>query len=341
MTAPTQPAPWITAQTQTLLGQKGHAWLIHGPSGLGQYDLALALVSAWLCEQPLSDRACGQCGSCHAVSVRTHADLLVVMPETVLLDNNWPLGEKAQTEIDKKDRKPSKEIRVDAMREAIEFCQRTSARGRGKAVMIFPAEDMNPIAANALLKTLEEPPGDTQFILATSAAQRLMPTIRSRCLAHTMVWPARQEALSWLQSNGVPADQTAVLLSIAAGRPLLALEYAQTGRDGAMWSRFPRAMALGDVAFVKDWSASMLVDALQKLCHDLLVRCASGEARFFTSADLPPVHPVSAMGALSHWQKQLTHTQKTVSHPFHAGLMLEALVSQAQISMAAGRSTAH
>jgi DNA polymerase-3 subunit delta' len=95
-------APWIAAQTQTLLAQNGHAWLLVGPSGLGQYRLALALVCAWLCEQPTKQGACGVCGSCHAIEVRTHADLCVLMPETVALELGWPLSEKAQGEIDAK-----------------------------------------------------------------------------------------------------------------------------------------------------------------------------------------------------------------------------------------------
>ena len=161
-------APWIATQTRQLLAQRGHAWILAGPSGLGQYDLGLALVSAWLCDNPSEEGACGQCGSCHALSVHTHADLCVLMPETIMLELGWPLSEKAQDEIDKKTRKPSKEIRIDAMRDAVEFAQRTNARGRGKAVLIFPAERMNHITANALLKTLEEPPGDVKFVLATA-----------------------------------------------------------------------------------------------------------------------------------------------------------------------------
>ncbi|MDP0977714.1 hypothetical protein Q6265_29105, partial [Klebsiella pneumoniae] len=83
-----------------------------------------------------------------------------LMPEVQMMALGWPLPEKAQADIDDKKRKPSKEIRVEAMRDAVEFCQRTSARGRGKAVLVYPAEQMNAITANALLKTLEEPPGD-------------------------------------------------------------------------------------------------------------------------------------------------------------------------------------
>ena len=79
-------APWIARQATDLLAQRGHAWLLQGPSGLGQYDLALALASAWLCEQPTGQGACGQYGSCHAIHVHTHADLCVLMPETVMLE---------------------------------------------------------------------------------------------------------------------------------------------------------------------------------------------------------------------------------------------------------------
>lgn len=114
----------------------------------------------------------------------------------------WPLSEKAQADIDDKKRKASREIRVEAMRDAVEFSQRTSARGRGKAVLVYPAEQMNHITANALLKTLEEPPGDVRFVLASEAAHQLLPTIRSRCLGHTMVWPAEAEMLASAQGAG-------------------------------------------------------------------------------------------------------------------------------------------
>ncbi|MBA2672818.1 MAG: DNA polymerase III subunit delta', partial [Ramlibacter sp.] len=212
-------APWLGAQLRHLLGQRGHAFLLQGPSGLGQYDLGLALVQAWLCNQPSADGACGDCDSCHAVAVRTHADLCVLMPETSMQVLEWPLPEKAQQDIDDKKRKPSKDIRVEAMRDAVEFSQRTSARGRGKAVLVYPAERMNHVTANALLKTLEEPPGDVRFVLASESAHQLLPTIRSRCLGHTMAWPAEDQALAWLQEQGVPAAGAPALLRAAGGRP--------------------------------------------------------------------------------------------------------------------------
>lgn len=320
-------APWIAAQTQALLAQRGHAWLLAGPSGLGQYELALALVRAWLCEHATAQGACGTCGSCHAIDVRAHADLCVLMPETVMLALNWPLSEKAQDEIDSKKRKPSKEIRVDAMRDTVEFAQRTSARGRGKAVLVFPAERMNVYTANALLKTLEEPAGDVKFVLASDAAHLLLPTIRSRCLGHTMTWPDQASGLDWLQGQGVPANQASVMMRAAGGRPQDALQFAPIA---GLWPRLPRAVQAGDVSVFKDWTPAQTVDALHKLCHDLMAVHSGALPRFFEPADLPKA---GSWQSLSHWAKSLSDTMRTVEHPFNPGLMQEALVSQAQLAL--------
>ena len=321
--------PWMDAQAKSLLSQQGHAWLLQGPSGLGQYTLATALVSAWLCESnsAAQEGACGQCGSCHALSVHTHADLFVLMPETILLALGWPLSEKAQSEIDNKTRKPSKEIRIDAMRDAIEFCQRTNARGRGKAVLVYPAERMNHITANALLKTLEEPPGDLKFVLASEAAHQLLPTIRSRCLIHTMVWPESEEAAAWLQTQGLAPAEAALLLLSAGGRPEEVLRQKSMGQSMQWWSSFPKAMRAGDASYCSDLPASEVISALQKLCHDLLMVQTSAPLRFFDASDLPTVK--TSVAHLTAWFKRLSVAAKSAEHPFNAGLMLEALCSEA------------
>lgn len=318
-------APWLQTQLSALLRQRGHAWLLSGASGLGQYPLALALVSAWLCERVGDAGACGQCISCHLIEARTHPDLALLMPETVMLEKGWALSEKAQAEIDEKKRKPSREIRVEAMRDTVEFAQRTGARGRGKAVLIYPAERMNAVTANALLKTLEEPAGDVRFVLASEAAHQLLPTIRSRCLGHAMVWPREEELLAWLQEQGTPA--AASWLKAAGGRPDDALRLAASGRDAKSWGLLPRALAQGQLSAVVEWTPAQAVDALQKLCHDLWAAKVGGKPRFFEAPDLPSVLPSAQ--ALARWSKELTLTALTVEHPFNAGLMLESLVSQA------------
>ena len=322
--------PWIEVQARQLLAQRGHAWLLHGPSGLGQYALALELARTWLCEQPVESLACGVCGSCHAIDVHTHADLCVLMPETTLIALGWPLSEKAQSEIDDKKRKASKEIRVDAMREAVEFSQRTSARGRGKAVLVYPAEQMNTITANALLKTLEEPPGDVKFVLASESAHQLLPTIRSRCLGHAMLWPNAQASQTWLQAQGLEAAQAQRLLMAMGGRPDDALAYAVSGRESNSWSLLPKAVAKGDVAYFKDWTLPQTIDALHKLCHDVLACQMGAEPRFFSAADLSSG---ARLSALSDWSRALSKAMRTMDHPFNGGLMLEALVGQAQSAL--------
>ena len=348
-------APWIAAQRTSLLAQRGHAWLLQGPSGLGQYTLGLELVRAWLCDNaptlpaargslppegalaalgrpgggsvPTQQGACGHCGSCHAIDVRTHADLCVLMPEVQMMALGWPLSEKAQADIDDKKRKPSREIRVEAMRDAVEFSQRTSARGKGKAVLVYPAEQMNHVTANALLKTLEEPPGDVRFVLASEAAHQLLPTIRSRCLGHTMVWPAEADSLAWLQAQGLARDAAASFLRAAGGRPEDALALAQSGRSPQAWSALPQAVARGDVTALGDWAPAQVIDALQKLCHDLLAASVGAAPRYFAPADLPKTPP---LGALTRWSRALSKAARTADHPFNGGLMLEALVAQAR-----------
>ncbi len=332
---------WTARQLTSLLAQRGHAWLLAGPSGLGQYSLALAMVRACLCNAPTGQGACGLCGSCHAIDVRTHADLCVLMPETVMMALGWPLSEKAQSDIDDKKRKASKEIRIEAMRDAVEFTQRTSARGRGKAVLIFPAERMNNITANALLKTLEEPPGDVKFVLASEAAHQLLPTIRSRCLGHNMVWPGFEESLHWLQTQGIAEEKVLspqtlqtpstlqTLLMAAGGRPEDALLYAQSGRDPKSWAALPGAMQRGDVSVVRDWTPMQTIDALHKLCHDLLAVKTGALPRFFDAADLPKTAVASPFADLTQWARALTLATRTMEHPFNPGLMLEALVNQA------------
>lgn len=324
-------APWLLKQRERLLAQRGHAWLLQGPSGLGQYALGLSLAQAWLCEQPTAQGACGVCESCHLIGSRSHPDLVVLMPETEMLARSWPLSEAAQKEVDDKKRKPSKEIRVEAMRDMVAFAQRTSARGRGTAVLVYPAERMNTVTANALLKTLEEPAGDTRFVLASESAHQLLPTIRSRCQAHAMVWPSDSEAIAWLQAAAQDAGlkevgETEALawLQAAGGRPEDALEWAQSGLTAARWSQLPQALARGDWALVSDWSAPQQLAMLQKLCHDLMSVAAGAAPRFFPADSLPPA---PRWAVLARWSKALTEAARTVEHPYNAGLMQEAWVA--------------
>lgn len=321
-------APWLQRQLQAALGQRGHALLLAGPSGLGQYDLALALARAWLCDRPSAMGACGVCGSCHAIDVRTHADLCVLLPETLSLELGWPLDEATQKKLDDKERKPSKLIRVEAARGAVSFTQFTRARSATKVVLVYPAERMNMESANTLLKTLEEPNGVVRLVLASEAADQLLPTIRSRCQTHTMVWPTEDEALVWLVAqvnrdgkSRATVEQAKVWLQAAGGRPDDALDWARSGLDAAAWLGLPQALARGDWSLLGTWPAARQLDVLQKLCHDLMVQASGAAPRYFPTTELPPA---PHWGALAQWSKELLDTARSVEHPFNAGLMQEA-----------------
>lgn len=333
-------APWLQQQLQHLLRQRGHALLLHGPSGLGQYELGLALARAWLCEQAGEQGACGACGSCHAIDVRTHPDLAVLLPEAMSLELGWPPDEKTQNDLEEKKRKASRVIRVEAARAVIAFTQLTRARSTAKVVLVYPAERMNTESANTLLKTLEEPTGDVRFILASEAAHQLLPTIRSRCQAHTMHWPDTEAALSWLKSaaaaEGLPAAEPATLrtwLRAAGGRPQDALQWGRAGLAEATWSRLPRAMAAGDWSLLADWPPGLQLDVMHKLCHDLMAQAGGGSPRFFDAAQLPAP---PRWAALARWSRELLAAARTVDHPFAPALTQQAWAAHTRQTLAGG-----
>lgn len=330
-----QLAPWLQRQLAGLSAQRGHALLLTGAPGLGQYDLALALAARWLCEAPEqghAGQACGQCPSCHAIAVRTHADLMVLLPEALALETGWPLDPRTQDKIDRKEAKPSRQIRVDAAREAVAFTQMTRARGATKVVLVYPAESLNHEAANTLLKTLEEPPGAVRFVLASEAAHDLLPTLRSRCQTQQLPWPAEAEALAWLQATEANTDPTAwpTWLRAAGGRPDEARALAALGLDAKAWNRLPQDLARGDASAIAGWPPPQQLQTLQKLCHDLMALAAGAGPRFFAPEALPRG---MALPSLARWQKQLAQAARHVDHPFNAGLMLEAWAAAARAAL--------
>ncbi len=158
-------------------GTLHHALLLAGPEGVGKGTAARLLAQALNCEGPArsADDACGACGPCRKIARGLHPDVLLMEEERVMAKaGRWePRGGKA----------PSRDIVVDQVRDLTD--RRLALRlfeGRRRVVVIDPADAMNPQAQNALLKTLEEPPEDTVLCLVSSAADALLPTIRSRCL---------------------------------------------------------------------------------------------------------------------------------------------------------------
>lgn len=334
--------PWLAGPLQQALReQRSHALLVHGPSGVGQFELALGLAQGWLCEaesspvNPSPLRPCGRCAACHLVRSRSHPDLLVLVPEALRAALGWEPDADADDAGDKASKaKPSKDIKVEAVRSAVAFAQTTSARGRSKVVVLHPAERMNGISANTLLKTLEEPPGEARFVLSSGAPDALLPTIRSRCQAVTLTLPATDVAIDWLRSQGV-ADP-AVLLAATGGQPQDALTWSREGVDAALWSQLPMLVQRGASTAVAGWPLPRLIGSLQKLCHDALCVAAGAAPRYFPVASMKGATQRGERAVtqpLHAWHRELQRAARFAEHPWNAGLLAESLVEQGRSAL--------
>lgn len=232
--------PWLVStfadlQQRRAKGRLAHALMFIGPAGIGKHQLAERFAQSLLCAQPHADgQPCGQCHACSLYAAGTHPDLFRLSPE-----------------------EDSKNIRIDQIRALIERISLSSHYGRHKVVILNPADAMNIAAANALLKTLEEPPADTILLLITDRPSFLPATIRSRCQTLRLALPARDEAQAWLATQLGNPEEAAVLLALAGGAPLAAQDLAEeqlTRRQEMLndWQQLARGEA-DPVKLAADW----------------------------------------------------------------------------------------
>jgi len=169
-----QPRAVHALQATLAHGTVPHAWLFTGPSGVGKELAAVGMAQALVCpEAPMV--GCGRCAACTRVARFHHPDVLWLMPEDEAVRRKLA----ARSDFD---HVPSREIRVDQVRRLQERLALRPLEAPRKVVLLLPAEGMNPQAQNAFLKTLEEPPPDTVLLLVSAAPDRLLPTLRSRCI---------------------------------------------------------------------------------------------------------------------------------------------------------------
>jgi DNA polymerase III subunit delta' len=196
-----------------------HALLIHGARGTGKLALAERLAQLMLCESK-ARKPCGACEGCRWLLAGSHPDFRRVEPESLMKE----VVDEDAPEKEKKSKAPSIVIKIEQVRELADFLNLRSHRGGRRVTLVHPAEDMNAATANALLKGLEEPPGGAMFLLVSHAPARLLPTIRSRCVALAVPVPPREAATQWLASQGIKDAER--WLAYAGGAPLRAAEYA-------------------------------------------------------------------------------------------------------------------
>lgn len=240
MRYPWQTQQWQQWQQSVNAGRMPHAVLLSGMAGTGKTAFAAHVAQALLCQDvTASGDPCDACHSCRLVTTNAHPNVYHVTPE-----------------------KDGHAIKVDQIRELTEFVQQSSFQGEYRVVLIYPAHNMNINAANALLKTLEEPSSGAVLMLVTDQISHLPATIRSRCQRILFSQPEQQTALQWLRAN-LPADKMAPeqWLRLAHGAPLTALALTQ---DEAMPLRADIFQSLQQLA-EKRADAQALAAKWQKL----------------------------------------------------------------------------
>ncbi len=309
------------------------AILLQGRGGIGKFHLAHTLAQALLCESPLdSGEPWEHCGSCHWFKIGGHPDFRLLEPEAQNASAD-STGETAEQEPTKKaaDKKASQFITVAQIRELADFVNLTTHRNGLRIILVHPAEAMNVHAANALLKTLEEPPPGTLFILVSHQPQRLLPTVRSRCQKVNATLPGRAEALQWLRGQEVAEAEACLAQSGYA--PLAALRLStedyQSKRSqileqlGAPDRFDPLALAeQGDkmeLVWILNW--------MQQWVYDLASIGVAAQARYQpeSSAEMIRLAKTVNLIELFRFQQELLTAQRALHHPLNTRLVLEQL----------------
>ncbi|MBL4821185.1 MAG: DNA polymerase III subunit delta' [Gammaproteobacteria bacterium] len=208
---PGNPYPWqanIWNRLCSQLAQErlGHAYLLCGERGLGKQVFVQAAARLLLCDKPTAESACGSCQQCLMGQNGSHPDLLRIAPED-----------------------GSKVLKIDQIRALISTVDKTSHSAGRKVVIMEQADALNISAANALLKILEEPPGNTVLLLLSDSPGSLLPTIRSRCQRILFTTPDSATALAWLGEVINDRDDLPVLLDLAGGKPPLVQQLLESG----------------------------------------------------------------------------------------------------------------
>lgn len=337
--------PWQTDdwnRLQQLRAHWPHALLLHGQAGIGKLRFAQHLAQGLLCEAALPDgQPCGKCAACTWFTQGNHPDYRIVLPEALASEAGFTSAaadekaEKADADDGgKKTRTPSKEIKIEQVRALLDFCGVGSHRGGVRVVVLYPAEALNVAAANALLKTLEEPPAGVVFLLVSARIDRLLPTIISRCRQWPMTMPSPEAATGWLKQQGV-ADAPG-LLAEAGGAPLAAQALASDeNRPLRDWTLKQLAAGANCDAFacgetLQKLPVPLVLGWLQRWMYDLLAQStvgAAGTPRYFpaASAALARCASQADANAFARFMRLVTRQRAVENHPLNARLVFEEL----------------
>lgn len=297
-----------------------NAWLLTGPDGIGKGRFARHLAMSLLCDAPGAGyHPCGRCEACHWFEAGSHPDFRLLAPPVDDEGEGGKTGRKLA------------QIKVDAVREVIDFAHLTAHRGRGRVVLVEPAESLNPTAANALLKILEEPPADVLFLLLADAPQRLLPTIKSRCRPFQLSRPDRETALAWLAEQGIENAQVEYVyhgeVPLFEHDPAL-VSVRREFIDGLAAPGFDTVNRLAELVEKHKLPLTRPVQWLQKWLLDLAGLRLAGHIRYHPQrrAALEALAGRADLDALMRCQTALTGIAPYGQHPLNVKLQVEALL---------------
>ncbi|MCG5500518.1 DNA polymerase III subunit delta' [Ectothiorhodospira lacustris] len=316
--------PWLDEAWRAILerrrsGRLPHGWLFTGPTGTGKLDFARAFCQAIQCESPQAQGvACGQCHGCRMWLAGAHPDLMeLTIPEG------------------------KTRILVDQIRELRDFMSLSRSHGPCRMAILWPADTMTENAANSLLKTLEEPPGDAILILVSAHASRLPATVRSRCQQVKLALPSRPEARRWLTEAmpTVPAGDLDALLALGHGSPLRARMLAEQETLSQWRTQLDALLTLlqgrkGVVELSEQWHklpVDVLVDRLQILMADGIRRHMTGGdgsllSGMATSKDLQVLTGQLDLAACFRFQERLLEWRRLSDTPINPQVLLEDIL---------------
>jgi DNA polymerase-3 subunit delta' len=362
-------APWLELIWDGInLDAFPNAVLIHGQSGIGKFEFSIELAKALLCETSAAIKPCKQCEACRWFDSGNHPDFIALVPEThrKLLpqgdfdsDAESPKKSKAsQADVDGDvpEKKEKKSISIEDARSAIEGLSIGSHRGGNRVILVYPLEMLRSDSANTLLKSLEEPPKNTIFILLADRLDRVLPTIRSRCRLLSAPRPDRLSGLNWLHTQlskitGLKMSDADVesIYDEQGGAPYAVLDslIARHNKDekdeltiAIQASRYLlQAMSQGarinwlDTAEKTQKARySVLLATMQRWTSDVQSCSQMGSPRYYPKheAAIKTLAQQARLPKLLRFWRSLVQARRHENHPLATRIQLEALLSQYQ-----------
>lgn len=286
-----------------------HAWLLHGPRGIGKRLLADELAMLAICD---THSACGECHPCRLFLAGSHPDVF-----------------HAERIEGKRD------ISVEQVRDVLEFLALSGAKGQRRIVVLDDAERMNHQAANALLKGLEEPSPGSLLLIVCAELERLPATIRSRCLLQPCA-PLDEDAVSRvLDAMGMAKAHKALAMSLADGAPgrVACLCDAEIARALADWMELTREIAQADIGRLEAW----IRQHVTRVPHELIARVL-WQTQFDVLADLQHRDVAAAREAERAMLACLAWPQDVIRHGLRPAMSLLARTLTLRAALRAGRT---